>query len=110
MRLMGKRMASQLSRNEMAALVSLAAAVGIPLLDAHRGIIAPIVVATVIVGIQRLVAWLVQDNPRIEAITQDTPSILVENGVIQLSGIRETLVTRERLFAQLRSNSLEHLG
>lgn len=110
MRLMGKRMANQLNRNEMAALVSLAAAVGIPLLDAHRGLLAAAVIAAVIIGVQRLVARLIQDNARLEAITQDTPTILVENGVLRLDGMRETLVTRERLFAELRSNSLEHLG
>jgi len=110
MRMMGKRMANQLSRNEMAALVSLAAAVGIPLLDAHRGLLAAVVIALVIVGIQRLIARLIQDNPRLEALTQDTPTILVENGVMQLSGMRRSLISRERLFAQLRSKSLEHLG
>ncbi|GAB4029529.1 DUF421 domain-containing protein [Spirosoma jeollabukense] len=110
MRMMGKRMANQLSRNEMAALVSMAAAVGVPLLDAHRGLLAAVVIALVIVGVQRLIARLIQDNPRLEAITQDTPSILVENGVLQLDAMRETLVTRERLLAQLRSNSMEHLG
>lgn len=110
MRLMGKRMANQLRRNEMAAMVSLAAAVGIPLLDSKRGLLAAVVIAIVIVGIQRLIAGLTQNNPRLEAITQDVPTILVENGVLQLSGMRLTLVTRERLFAQLRSNSLEHLG
>jgi len=110
MRLMGKRMANQLSRNEMAALVSLAAAVGVPLLDAHRGLLAAVVIGLVIIGVQRLVSRLVQDNPQFEAITQDTPGILVENGVLQLQTMRSTLITRERLFAQLRSNSLEHLG
>lgn len=110
MRLMGKRMANQLRRNEMAAMVSLAAAVGIPMLDSKRGLLAAVVIAIVIVGIQRLIARLAQNNPRLEDITQDTPTILVENGVMQLPGLRSTLVTRERLFAQLRSNSLEHLG
>lgn len=110
MRFMGKRMASQLRRNDMAAMVSLAAAVGIPLLDPHQGLLAAVVIAIVIVGIQRLIAGLAQKNPRLEAITQDVPTILVENGVLQLGGMRSTLMSRERLFAQLRSGSLEHLG
>ncbi len=110
MRLMGKRMANQLRRNEMAAMVSLAAAVGIPMLDSKRGLLATVVIALVIVGIQRLIAGLTQNNPRLEAVTQDEPTILVENGVLQLPGLRHTLVTRELLFAQLRANSLEHLG
>lgn len=38
-RAMGKRMSSQLSRNELAALVSLAAAVGIPMMAPERGVL-----------------------------------------------------------------------
>ncbi|MFD1143541.1 DUF421 domain-containing protein [Larkinella insperata] len=110
MRLMGKRMSNQLSRNEMAAMVSLAAAVGVPMLDAHRGLLASVAIAVVIVGIQQLIAYFAFRNEQFEKITQDTPTILVKNGVLQYPGLQETLVTRERLFAQLRSSSLEHLG
>jgi len=39
MRLMGKRMSSQLSRNELATLVSLAAAVGVPMMAPDRGLL-----------------------------------------------------------------------
>ena len=56
MRLMGKRMAGQLSRNEMAALVALAATVGIPMQVPDRGMLPALVVALVIIGVQRWVA------------------------------------------------------
>jgi hypothetical protein len=45
MRLMGKRTASQLSRNEMIALVSLSAAIGVPLQAPDRGILAAVIIA-----------------------------------------------------------------
>src|SRR4051812_44835391 len=58
MRLMGKRMASQLSRNEMVAMVSLAAAIGIPLQAPDRGILPAFIIAFVVIIIQQIVAWL----------------------------------------------------
>lgn len=110
MRLMGRRMASRLSRNEMAAMVSLAAAVGIPILDAQRGLLPVVVIALVVVFTQRLISSLAAKNEKFEGLSQGISTTLVENSVIQLSGLTESRVTRELLFAQLRSGSIIHLG
>jgi uncharacterized membrane protein YcaP (DUF421 family) len=55
-RAMGKRMSSQLSRNELAALVSLAAAIGVPMMAANSGLLPSVTVALVVVGVQRFIA------------------------------------------------------
>ncbi|MFD2571299.1 DUF421 domain-containing protein [Spirosoma soli] len=110
MRLMGKRMAAQLSRNELAAQVSLAAAIGMPILAPDRGLLPAVVVALVIVSIQRLIAKLAFQNQRFEAITQDNISTLVENSILHLDSMQNVRITRERLMEQLRSAGMEHLG
>ncbi len=110
MRLMGRRMASQLSRNEMAAMVSLAAAIGVPILDAHRGLLPAVIIAIVVVFTQRIVSYWAARNQKFEAISQGRISTLIENSVIQLPGMTESTITRELLFAQLRSEGLIHLG
>ncbi|ACT91786.1 DUF421 domain-containing protein [Dyadobacter fermentans] len=110
MRLMGKRMASQLSRNEMIALVSLAAAIGVPLQAPDRGILAAVVIAIVVVAIQQLAAWLASRNQKLESVTQGDMTILVADGVMQLDNMRKTGISRERAFAQLRSNGVVQLG
>ncbi|WP_187263510.1 DUF421 domain-containing protein [Pontibacter beigongshangensis] len=56
MRLMGKRMAAQLSNLEMSALVSLAAAVGVPILAPERGLLPAVIIALVVVVIQRIIS------------------------------------------------------
>src|SRR3954471_17896068 len=56
MRLMGKRMASQLSRNELVALVTLAAAIGVPILSPDRGVIPGIIIAIILVFMERWVS------------------------------------------------------
>ena len=110
MRLMGRRMASRLNRNEMAAMVSMAAAIGIPILDASRGLLPAAVIALVVVFTQRIVSYWAAKNQTFEMVSQGDSSTLVENSVIQLPNIKESRITRELLFADLRSSGLIHLG
>ena len=110
MRLMGRRMASKLSRNEMVAMVSLAAAIGVPILDAHRGLLPALIIAMVVVFTERLVSYWAAKNQNFEGISQGILSTLVENSVMQLTTMKESRITRELLFALLRSKGLTHLG
>ncbi|WP_420149189.1 DUF421 domain-containing protein [Spirosoma sp.] len=110
MRLMGRRMASQLSRNEMAAMISMAAAIGVPILDANRGLLPAYIIAAVVVLTQRIVSYWTAKNQRFEAISQGDNSALIEDAVMQLDAMKEARITRELLFAQLRSSGLIHLG
>jgi uncharacterized membrane protein YcaP (DUF421 family) len=110
MRLMGRRMASQLSRNEMAAMISMAAAIGVPILDAHRGLLPAYIIGMVVVFTQRIVSSYAAKSQRFEALSQGDKSILIENSVIQMPAMKAVRITRELLFAQLRSSGLIHLG
>ena len=110
LRLMGKRMAGQLSRTELAALVSLAAAIGIPILSADRGLVAPLAIASVVVLGQRAVAHLAARRPTVERLLQGTLTTVAADGVLQLPPMEEAVLSQERLFAELRGESLEHLG
>ncbi|GAB2793211.1 uncharacterized membrane protein YcaP (DUF421 family) [Hymenobacter luteus] len=110
MRLMGKRMGAQLSRNEMAALSSLAAAIGVPIQAPDRGLVPPLVIAVVIVLGQRYIAARTLKSKKFEQATQDDIAMLVEDGRLNLDAMEEVVLPQERLFAKLRSESIEHLG
>jgi len=110
MRLMGKRMASQIGRNEMAAVVSLAAAVGIPLMNPDRGLLPGILIVLVIVIFTVIISKISSRNETFEAITQDDLSVLLTDGVMDLAAMKKNRVTRERLFSQLRMLQKTHLG
>ncbi|GAB3256349.1 DUF421 domain-containing protein [Larkinella harenae] len=110
MRLMGHRMASQVSRNEMAAMISLAAAIGVPILDPSRGILPAVIIAMVVVFVQRMISYWAARNEDFEGISQDIASTLVENSVMQLTNMQGSRISRELLFAQLRSEGLTNLG
>lgn len=110
MRLMGKRMASQLSRNEMIAMVSLAAAIGVPLQAPDRGILAAVIIAAVVIFVQQTLAKLATRNQRLESITQGNLSILVSDGKLIHKKMERTGITKEKAFSQLRSRGIRHLG
>lgn len=110
MRLMGKRMSSELSRVEMAALVSLAAAIGVPLMAPDRGLLPAVVIAAVLVFIERLIAARAAHSERFESLTQGQINALITDGVISMKALKSVGLSRERLFAQLRSMGVSHTG
>lgn len=110
MRLMGKRMASHLSRNEMAAISSLAAAIGIPLMNPDKGILPAVIIAIVIVLYQHFISRRAVVDKKFEAITQDRLAVLVKDGVLDTTQMMRTRISRARIFSQLRSEGIAHLG
>jgi uncharacterized membrane protein YcaP (DUF421 family) len=110
MRLMGRRMAGQLSRIEMAALVSLAAAVGVPVQTPERGLLPALIIAAVVVAVQRLISLWSAKSRRFECIVQGDLDILVEAGQIRWSSMEHVVLDKELLFSELRSQGIENLG
>jgi uncharacterized membrane protein YcaP (DUF421 family) len=110
MRLLGKRMASQMTRNEFAALVSLSAAVGVPILAPDRGLLPAAVIALVVVGVSRLIEIVAARNPKVEKATQGAIDLLLKDGVLDAAAVRRTQVTRTRIFSELRSNGISNLA
>ncbi|TPG66345.1 YetF domain-containing protein [Hymenobacter nivis] len=110
MRLMGNRMGKTLTRNEMVAMVSLAAANGVALMAPDRGLLPVVVVAAIIVGYQQLFAWYAFRNKRFESLVLDDLSVLVEDGRLQLDKLEEGVLCRTQLLAKLRKQGIANLG
>ena len=110
MRLMGRRMAAQLSKNELAALVSIAAAIGVAIQAPDRGILPAIVVILVIIVVSKFMATRSFKSQKFEKISQGNVDVLVENSVLQLPTMKRTRISKERVFAQLRSEQIKSLG
>ncbi|MEH6407134.1 MAG: YetF domain-containing protein [Leeuwenhoekiella sp.] len=110
MRLMENRFSSLVSRNEMAAMVALAAAIGIPVQAADKGLLPPIIVAVIVVVIDRVISLWAFNHQKFEEISQGDYSVLVENGVMQFIAMKRSRVSREAVIAQLRNKSIKNLG
>jgi len=110
MRLMGTRMSGQLSRLDLAAMVALASAIGVPILSPSNGLLPAFIIAFIVVVISRIIAKLSFKSQHFEQVTQDDIDVLVEESVMQPEILKRTRISRERLFAQLRSEKVMHLG
>jgi uncharacterized membrane protein YcaP (DUF421 family) len=110
MRLLGKRVPSHLSRNERVALSSLGAAIGIPLQAPDRGLLPALLVALLVVMLQKLVAAAFVRFPKMETLSQGKIATLVSNGVVDTHAIKSTRISRERIVSALRAEGVAHLG
>jgi uncharacterized membrane protein YcaP (DUF421 family) len=110
MRLMGRKMASQLTRIEMAAMVSLAAGIGVPLQAPDRGLLPAVVIALVVVIIERVISYFAAKNEHFEQITHDNLDVLLEDSVLRIDRMQRSRITTDRLCSHLRSEGFTHLG
>lgn len=110
MRFMGKRMASTLSNSELAALVSLAAAVGVPMLAPDRGMLPALIIALIVVSIQRLISYYSFKSSKFEFLALGDISVLVKDGRMLLDVMKKNRVSPERLLAEFRSAGITNLG
>jgi len=109
-RLMGKKMALQLNGNELGAMVTLAAAIGIPLQASDRGILPAVIIVFVVILVQRGIALMIVRYQHFEAFSQGNLTILIENSVLNRNAMKSTGITPERLFEQLRAHGLAQTG
>jgi uncharacterized membrane protein YcaP (DUF421 family) len=109
-RMIGQRMAAQLSKNELAALVSIAAAIGVALQAPDKGLLPAVLIVIIIVGISRAVAVRASRNQQFEKISQGNIAILVEDSVFCLSAMNRSKISKERVCAQLRAEQVKQLG
>ncbi|HEX8334889.1 MAG TPA: hypothetical protein VF622_19850, partial [Segetibacter sp.] len=97
MRFLGKRMATNVSRIELAALVALSSAIGVPLLSPSNGILPAFIIAGIIVALTRIISVWGLRSKKFENATQGDLDTLVEDGVMDLKIMKKVRITRERL-------------
>jgi hypothetical protein len=110
MKFMGKRIAADLNRSELAAMSTLAAATGLVLLSPDRGLVSPLIVLGVIFLIRLFVNKKNYSSKRFEEATEGRRSTLIADGEMQWEAMKKARVTKEQLFAQLRGMGIKHLG
>lgn len=109
-RLMGKRVAGQLSLSELAVIVTLGAAIGVPIEVPEHGMLPAAIVLTVAIVYQRAIGWLSFKHRRVELLTQGDLVVLARDGQLNLPVMRKSGLSRERLFAAMREKGIEQLG
>ena len=102
MRLMGKRQIGQLQPYELAVLIMISALGAIPMEDISIPLFNSIIPIILLISFQILVSFAAQKSEKLRAAVSGRPSILIENGKIMESELRELHLNINDLLEQLR--------
>jgi uncharacterized membrane protein YcaP (DUF421 family) len=110
MRLMGKRMAAQLSVSELAVMITLGAAVGVPLQTAEQGVLPAAVLLVCALVFQRGLSTLSFRRRSIEVRIQGDVTLLLVDGRLLMDNLTASRLTPARVFSELRAQDVTQLG
>jgi uncharacterized membrane protein YcaP (DUF421 family) len=110
MRLLGKRVAAQLTLFELSMVVTMAAVIGIPLQVPDRGLLPPVVLLGLLILLQRALAYWGLKRRRVELLAVGDLTLLMRDGRLLPEGMAGEHFSPEKIFASLRAQGVEHLG
>jgi uncharacterized membrane protein YcaP (DUF421 family) len=110
LRLMGRRGMRQISTFDLAIIIALGSAVGDPMFYPDVPLLHGMVVITVIVVMERLLAELVQRSEAADVFISGKPIRVVHLGRLELRAGAETGLSRDELFGELRCQQVQQLG
>lgn len=109
-KLMGKRMAGQLTISELAVMLTLGAIITVPTQIPQSGVLQGVILLFFVLGFQQALTVLMFKNKKLENITQGTASMLIKNGILQLKTMYKEGISKPQLFTQLRMKEIYNLG
>jgi len=106
----GKKGVRQLSIFEVAIIISLGSAAGVPMLNGDSPIVPSLLVFLTILLIYRLITYAAAKNQKIENILEGVPMHIIEGGRFTLSEEGDANFAKDEFFAEMRIKGIEHLG
>jgi hypothetical protein len=110
MRLLGARVAGQFTLFEMSVTVVIAAAIGVPLQSADRGLLPALLLVLTMVALQRIIAEVGLRRRRVQTRISGDVSLLLVDGRLRLDELRRNALARETVYGQVRACGYIHLG
>jgi uncharacterized membrane protein YcaP (DUF421 family) len=110
MRLLGKRMAGELTVTEMVLMVTLGSSVAVAIQVPEGGVLLGFVVLSCAYLFEKGFSFLTIKSKKLEELSQGKVAVLVKDGVLQLHKMKDTRVTPQQIFATLRGKNIYNLG
>ncbi|UQN05281.1 DUF421 domain-containing protein [Deinococcus sp. QL22] len=110
LRITGKRGLAQLSPLELAIVIGLGSAAGDPMFYPEVPLLHAMLTLALVVGLQRLLTFLVIRSERVETFVEGLPVELVRDGVVVPHALGRANLSREDLFERLRGQGVRQLG
>ncbi|WP_394846785.1 DUF421 domain-containing protein [Pendulispora brunnea] len=110
LRVLGKRLAGQVTILEMGVMITLGAIVSAPMQTADKGILIGILLLCCTLAFQRGVGAGGVASEKFELATQGDTVMLIKDSVLLLKALHQAGLSRHVIFAALRSKGICHLG
>lgn len=110
LRLSGRRGVRQLTLFEVAIILGLGSAAGDPMFQEDLPVIYGVVVLFSVIIFYKLITWLASKSDRLTHLLEGKAMIIVEAGMFSIEGNRNADFSQNEFFAELRNQSIEHLG
>ena len=109
-RLLGKRGLGQLSPFEFVIIIALGSAVGDPMFSPDVPILHSMVVISVVVVLNRLLASATQRHEKLESYLESYPACVVRDGRIEVEALVKERVSNQEVLSAMRLAGAEQLG
>lgn len=110
LRLMGHRLASQMTVSELAIILTLGGVVVMPMLSPNLGIVASVLVLCIALLFQWGMSRLTLRHQTAEAIAVGSVITLLEDGRLLGDAMKKAGISHERMDSVLRVQGIQHLG
>lgn len=110
LRASGKRGIKQLSVFELVLIIGLGSAAGDPMFYEDVGLLPAVTVFAVIIILYMFITKLTDRVRWLERLLEGEPAYLFREGRVLLKELRDSNISKEELFSELRLHSVEHLG
>ena len=105
-RLMGKRQIGEMEPAEFVVTMLVANLASIPMQDGGIPLFSGLVPILTVLGLELVLSWLTLRSQRFRRILCGKPVILIENGNIQQSALRQTRITLDELMSHMRQKDV----
>lgn len=109
-RTMGKRSLGQLSAFDFVIIIALGSAVGDPMFYDDVPLLYGMLVVIAVIAMERTLALLTSRNRRVEKFIDSTPTILVQDGVVDRAALHGELMSLSELYQALRAQGVAQLA
>lgn len=105
-RLMGKRQIGEMEPTEFVVTMLVANLASIPMQDGGIPLFSGLVPILTVLGVELILSWLTLRSTRARQILCGKPVLLIQEGVILQSRLRQTRITLDELMGHLRSKDV----
>lgn len=109
-RLIGKRLKNELSFPEMMIVVVFGPVGGTPMFDPGVPLLLGLILITLLVGLERFLAYLVRISNKAYKVIEGKPQIVIEDGIIQKGVLKKHEYSTQDLLMNLRKKEVKNLG